>query len=154
MKSDERMSERARPLVAEVVPRRAKLIPRTDEAHRALGRAEVVIVTLPLNVGRECRTALMKLSSSMDRRLGGTSQVNDIYLVDPTPPYRVSREHFLIDFAQGQFVLTDRGSVGGTTVNGTTLGGDRRGGHTDLHDHDEIVVGDATSPFVFVFQVG
>jgi len=130
-----------------------RLIARTDEARRALGKAEVIITAFPLNVGRECRTALMKLSISVDRRLGGTSQVNDIYLVDPTAPYRVSREHFLIDYAEGKFVLTDRGSVGGTTVNGTTLGGDRRGGYTELHNQDEIVVGEATSPFVFVFRI-
>ena len=139
--------------VPDTMPRLARLIARTDDARRALGTTEVVIEAFPLRVGRECRTALMKLSMSVDRRLGGTSQVNDIYLVDPTRPYRVSREHFLIDFAQGKFVLTDRGSVGGTTVNGTTLGGDRRGGNTELHNQDEIVVGDATSPFVFVFHV-
>ena len=93
----------------------------------------------------------MKLSISVDRRLGGTAQVNDLYLFEPSTPYRVSREHFLIDFDDGKFVLTDRGSVGGTTVNGTTLGGDRRGGHTELRHEDEIVLGDETSPFVFVF---
>ena len=115
--------------------------------------AEVVIKGFPFNLGRESRTALTRLSMSVERRLGGTSQVNNIYLVEPTQPYRVSREHFLIDFSQGKFSLTDRGSVGGTTVNGTTLGGDRRGGYTELHDQDEIAVGDATSPFVFVFHV-
>ena len=139
--------------MSDTTPPRARLIARTDDARRALGMAEVIIEAFPLNVGRECRTALMKLSMSVDRRLGGTSQVNDIYLVDPIPPYRVSREHFLIDCAEGKFILTDRGSVGGTIVNGTTLGGDRRGGHTELHNQDEIVVGDETSPLVFVFRV-
>ena len=137
----------------DTTPRLARLIARTDDARRALGVAEVIIEGFPLNVGRECRTALTKLSMSVDRRLGGMSQINDIYLVEPSQPYRVSREHFLIDFTQGKFFLTDRGSVGGTTVNGTTLGGDRRGGHIELHDRDEIAAGDATSPFVFVFHV-
>ena len=139
--------------MADRTPKFARLIARSEDARRALGMAEITIDGFPFSVGRECRTALAKLSMSVDRRLGGTSQVNDVYLVEFTPPYRMSREHFLIDFTQGKFVLTDRGSVGGTTVNGTTLGGDRRGGHIDLHNRDEIAVGDATSPFVFVFHV-
>ena len=139
--------------MSETTPPRVRLIPRTEDARRALGKAEFIIERFPLNVGRECRTALMKLTISMERRLGGTAQVNDLYLVDPSPPYRVSREHFLIDFDDGKFVLTERGSVGGTTVNGTLLGGDRRGGHIELHHEDEIVLGDETSPFVFVFLV-
>ena len=139
--------------MSDIIPRFASLIASTDDARRALGMAEVIVEEFPFNVGRECRTALARLSMSVDRRLGGTSQVNHVYLVEFTPPYRISREHFLIDFTQGNFVLTDRGSVGGTTVNGTTLGGERRGGHIDLHNRDEIAVGDATSPFVFVFHV-
>ena len=79
--------------------------------------------------------------------------LNDTYLVEATQRHHVSGEHFRIDFTQGKFVLTDRGSMCGTTVNGKTIGGQRRGGHTELHDHDEIAVGDATSPLVFDFCV-
>lgn len=139
--------------MSDTTPRFARLIARSEEARRALGTAEVIVRGFPFNVGRECRTSLTKLSMSVDRRLGGTSQVNDVYLDERERPYRVSREHFLIDFTQGKFLLTDRGSVGGTTVNGTTLGGDRRGGNIALHDQDEIAVGDETSPFVFEFRV-
>ena len=92
---------------------------------------------------------------SVERRLGMAPQLNDLYLVEPVLQLEhvVSREHFLIDFTQGKFVLTDRGSVCGTTVNGKTIGGDRRGGHTELHDQDTIAVGGAASPFVFEFRV-
>lgn len=65
----------------------------------------------------------------------------------------MSREHFRIDLVEGAFILTDRGSMCGTTVNGTTIGGQRQGGHTQLHDRDEIVVGDGASPFTFEFRV-
>ena len=89
-----------------------------------------------------------------ERRLGIAPQLNDIYLVEPVLQVNhVSREHFLIDFTQGKFGLTDRGSMCGTTVNGKTIGGNRRGGHTELHDQDEIAVGGAASPFVFKFHV-
>ncbi len=112
---------------------------------------EICIERLPFKVGRENRTAVMKLVMFVERRLGLAPPTNDIYVVDPD--HRVSPEHFLIDFTQGKFVLTDRGSVCGTTVNGKTVGGDRRGGHTELHDEDEIVIGNAASPFVFVFRL-
>ena len=54
---------------------------------------------------------------------------------------------------EGGGILTDRGSMCGTTVNGTTIGGQRRGGHVELHDRAQIVVGDAKSPFTFEFHI-
>ena len=92
---------------------------------------------------------------TVERRLGRAPQLNDIYLVEPVLQVNhvVSREHFLIDFTQGKFVLTDRGSMCGTIVNGKTIGGDQRGGHTELHDQDEISLEVEGCPFVFKFRV-
>ena len=92
---------------------------------------------------------------SVERRLGMAPQLNDVYLVEPVlqVEHVVSREHFLIDVTQEKFVLIDRGSVCGTTVNGKTIGGDRRGGQTELHDQDEIVLEAEGCPFVFKFRV-
>ena len=137
--------------VSDTSPTVFRLVARTEDAVRILGMVEICIERLPFKVGRENRTAVMKLVMFVERRLGRAPPTNDIYVVDPD--HRVSPEHFLIDFTQGKFVLTDRGSVCGTTVNGKTIGGDRRGGHTELHDEDEIVIGNAASPFVFVFRV-
>ena len=130
-----------------------RLIALTKDARDGLGMAEITIERFPFRVGRECRTAVSKAVMAVERRLGIAPQLNDIYLVEPVLQldHVVSREHFLIDFTQGKFVLTDRGSVCGTTVNGKTIGGDRRGGHTELHDQDEIAVGNAA--FVFRFRV-
>ena len=119
-----------------------------------IGMTEMTIERFPFKVGRECRSAVSKAVMSVERRLGIAPQLNDIYLVEPVLQVNhVSREHFLIDFTQGKFGLTDRGSMCGTTVNGKTIGGNRRGGHTELHDQDEIAVGGAASPFVFKFHV-
>lgn len=102
-----------------------------------------------------CKIALKKAVMSVERRLGMAPQLNDVYLVEPVLQVQhvVSREHFLIDFSQGKFILTDRASVCGTTVNGKTIGGDRRGGHTELHDQDEITLEAKGCPFVFKSRV-
>ncbi len=139
--------------VSDTAPTVFKLIARTEDARRVLGMAEISIKRLPFKVGRENRTAATKLVMSVERRLGLAPPLNDLYVVDPVLTHRVSREHFLIDFTQGKFVLIDRGSVRGTLVNWRTIGGDRRGGHTELHDQDLIVLGDAASPFAFEFRV-
>ena len=96
-----------------------------------------------------------KAVMSVERRLGMARQLNDVYLVEPVLQIRhvVSREHFLIDVTQGKCILTDRGSVCGTTVNEKTIGGDRRGGRIELHDQDEIALEAKGSPFVFKFRV-
>ena len=128
-----------------------RLIARTENARRALGMAEVGIEWFPFSVGRESRRSAALIS--VGRRRGLESPLNDLHLAEFTQQHYVSREHFRIDFTRGTFVLTDRGSVCGMTVNGKTIGGRRGGGHTELHDHDEIVVGDPASPFIFEFRV-
>lgn len=126
------------------------LIARSEKARLALGMDEVRIERFPFSVGRESRSSAAVIS--VDRRRGLTP-LNDLYLAESTQQHYISREHFRIDFTRGTFLLTDRGSVCGTIVNGTTIGGHRGGGHAELHDRDEIAVGDAASPFVFEFRV-
>ena len=128
-----------------------RVIARTENARQALGMAELSIKRLPFSVGRESRSSEALIS--VDRRYPFSSKINDLYLPESTRQHYVSREHFRIDFAQGVFILTDRGSVCGTIVNGKTIGGHRGGGHTDLHDGDEIIVGDPASPFIFEFRI-
>ena len=134
-----------------------RLIALTEEARDALGIAEITIERLPFSLGRETRTASLletRNVPSADRRRRLTPALNDVYLVESTTPHQVSREHLRIDFTRAKYVLTDRGSACGTTVRGQTIGGARRGGHIELHDQDEVVVGNATSPFVFKFCIG
>ena len=132
-----------------------RLIALTKDARDGLGMAEMTIDRFPFKVGRECRTTLKKAVTSVERRLGIAPQLNDVYLVEPVLQidHVVSREHFVIDVTQGKCILTDLGSVCGTTVNGKTIGGDRRGGQTELHDQDEITLKAVGCPFVFKFRV-
>ena len=133
---------------------RARLIALTDEARTALEGAERVIEQLPFRVGRESRVTSPAPWTRGERRVGTTPQVNDLYLVDDTEPFNVSREHFQVEADGDRFFLTDRGSVCGTIVEGRTIGGDRRSGRVEVHDHDVIIVGPTSSPFVFKFRIG
>ena len=129
-----------------------RLVGLTYEARRGLGGNELVLPHLPFKVGRENR--LNKLVSAIERRIGaGThKQLNDIYLIEETEYVNVSREHFVIEEAQGRIQLRDVGSACGTIVEGEILGGERAGGVAELHDHDVIIVGTSGSPFVFKFR--
>ena len=133
---------------------RARLIALSDAARAALEGAERPIERFPFRVGRESRTSSPAPWTRGERRVGDGSQVNDLYLVDEGELLNVSREHFLIEADGDRFFLTDRGSVCGTLVEGRMIGGDRRSERVEVHDHDIIIVGPATSPFVFKFRGG
>jgi predicted component of type VI protein secretion system len=60
--------------------------------------------------------------------------------------------HFAIEWIDGVFVLTDRGSSCGTIVSGTRIGGYRQGGRVELRHGDEVTVGTGRSPYVFRFS--
>jgi FHA domain-containing protein len=130
----------------------AWLVALTNEARSTLHGEQRVIEQFPFKVGRESRTGSGRVSSATERRSGDARQLNDLYVVDAGEVLNVSREHFAIEHESGGYSLVDRGSVCGTIVEGLVVGGDRRGGRVALHDHDVIIVGTATSPFVFKFR--
>ena len=130
------------------------LIALAEEARRALNGEQRVIERFPFKVGRESRQPGQGWRGAERRSSGTVPQLNDIYIVDPGAVVNVSREHFQIEQDGGRYVLVDRGSACGTIVEGRTVGGDRKGGRTDLRDHDVIIVGTSHSPFVFKFRAG
>ena len=133
-------------------PTRVRLIARTDEARAALGAPEVRLDHFPCNVGRESRTARRR-AMAVERRMGVVPPVNDVLLLQDDERRYVSREHFRISLVRGHFVLTDRGSTLGTTVNDRTIGGHRRGGHIDLADGDELRLGATSSLIIFDVRI-
>ena len=133
-----------------------KLVAATREARASLGgRPEVRSQTFPFNLGRESRVATQASPGMKDLRLGVAPQVNDVYLLESKSAHLlyISRTHFAIEHANDQFVLVDRGSACGTIVAGKHVGGDRTGGRAEVRNGDEIIVGTASSPFVFRFEV-
>jgi hypothetical protein len=132
--------------------RTARLIALTDQARDAIRGDFLVITRFPFKVGRESRTMLSKLSMSLERRLGTSPQLNDVYIDERDHVVHVSREHFLIDVTDEGFILVDRGSMCGTIVAGRRVGGDRTGGWVALRDQDVVIAGAASSPYVFRFR--
>jgi pSer/pThr/pTyr-binding forkhead associated (FHA) protein len=132
----------------------AWLLALTEDSRAALRGEQKVIERFPFRMGRESRLNPAAPPSVTERRLRASSQLNDIYLVEHGGVLNVSREHFLIERDGDTFFLVDRGSACGTIVEGRTVGGDRAGGRVELHDHDVIIVGTPTSPFVFKFRSG
>jgi pSer/pThr/pTyr-binding forkhead associated (FHA) protein len=66
--------------------------------------------------------------------VAGRSQTADVFVSDPG----VSRRHCEIRFEQGEWILTDLGSVNGTTVNGQPVTS------VHLHQGDRIAMGNVT----------
>jgi pSer/pThr/pTyr-binding forkhead associated (FHA) protein len=130
----------------------AWLVGLTAEAREALHGEQRVIERFPFKLGRESRSSVAKPWRAAEQRRETSAQLNDLYLVDPGEILNVSREHFLVEQAGNRHFLVDRGSVCGTIVEGQTIGGDRQGGRVELHDHDIIIVGASSSPFVFKFR--
>lgn len=136
---------------------KATLVAVTDEARRALGADEIRVVPGSCKFGRERRTSpgdRKLLRGLSEQRRGPVRELNDVYLPeDPAAALQIAGAHFTIESVDGQFWLTDRASSCGTVVAGRRLGGRHKGGQTELHDGDEIIVGTRSSPYIFRFQI-
>jgi hypothetical protein len=128
----------------------------TEEARAALGgRADIHMLKFPFKVGRESRQKLLDaIKSEIERRLAGAPPLNDLYLLEPlSDSMQISREHFSIEYRDGQYVLVDRGSRCGTVVAEKVVGANSWWVFADLKDGDLIIVGTADSPYVFRFEI-
>ena len=84
-----------------------------------------------------------------ERRSKAVEPNNDLYIREFSELHHLSREHFLMDWRDGELVLVDRGSACGTIVEGKPIGGERYGGECALEHHDVIIAGTSSSPYVF-----
>jgi hypothetical protein len=133
----------------------ARLIALTEPARRCLRGDFIVLDRFPFKIGRECRLPGGLDGgppTGLDRRQGGRIPFNHLYISENEQIVHVSREHCQIETEDGEYFLTDRGSLNGTIVEGRPIGGDRAGGRVHLQDHHVIIVGSYTSPFVFKFR--
>ena len=75
--------------------------------------------------------------------------------LDDSPPFRLSRNHFLIERRNGGYHVRDLRSMLGTIVNGQPLGHHFRSDDALLRlGENEIIAGGADSPFVLSLFVG
>jgi len=118
-----------------------------------LERDLIRINQFPFNVGRESRI------SQVEGKLIRTERVkhsqgdasNNLYLADAGRPLNISREHFRIEQKDGDYMLIDRFSACGTSVNNQHIGGRDSGGKIALKDGDIIAAGIEDTPYVFKF---
>lgn len=77
----------------------------------------------------------------------------DLTLDDPGP-FRLSRNHFIIEQRHGRYRLRDLCSTLGTIVNGQLIGCQFRADEVLLRaGENEVIAGDADSPFVFSVSI-
>lgn len=71
-------------------------------------------------------------------------------MLDDTGPFRLSRNHFMIEQCQEGYHVQDLRSTLGTMVNGQRIGGHLRTDYALLRaGENEVIAGGAASPFVF-----
>ena len=70
--------------------------------------------------------------------------------LDDTAPFRLSRNHFMIEKRDGNYYMRDLRSTLGTIVNGEPIGDHFRGDEAPLRaGENEVIAGGIDSPFVF-----
>jgi CRP/FNR family cyclic AMP-dependent transcriptional regulator len=70
--------------------------------------------------------------------------------LDDTVPFRLSRNHFMIEKRDGSYYVRDLRSTLGTIVNGEPIGDHLRGEDAPLRaGENEVIAGGVDSPFVF-----
>jgi CRP/FNR family transcriptional regulator, cyclic AMP receptor protein len=106
-------------------------------------RAPVGLGNLPFVVGRGpvAREGLPPLQPDL--------KLND------TVPFRLSRNHFMIEKRNGSYYVRDLSSTLGTIVNGEPIGDHFRGDDAPLHaGENEVIAGGVDSPFIFSVLIG
>lgn len=124
----------------------------TPEAKACLGSSMNPIAHFPYRIGRDSRVGAA-VPVERSRRRPESAPNNDLYLLEAGPVFNVSREHLQIEFRDGKYILSDRGSACGTIVEGEIVGADRRGGERKLESNDVFIVGTSESRYVFKFVV-
>ena len=75
--------------------------------------------------------------------------------LDDTVPFRLSRNHFMIEKRDGNYYVRDLCSTLGTIVNGVPIGDYFRGDDAPLRaGQNEVIAGGVDSPFVFSVFIG
>lgn len=119
-------------------PERIVLASTTREAQEALGGQSLEVQTMPFRIGRQDEMGDSDVLS-----------LNDLYITD-TRPYKVSRNHCMLNRIDDELIVIDRGSALGTVVNGKRIGGDRARGRAALAaGENEVILGTGSSPYKF-----
>lgn len=120
-----------------------------DHSSQLMEGKALEITTFPFRIGRESRRA----EARGQKRYPESVPNNDLYLED-YPPFHISREHFQIEYRDRQYLVRDRGSSLGLSVNGRPIGGAHDEKVQMLQKGENVlVVGGLNSPFCFKLTV-
>ena len=64
---------------------------------------------------------------------------------------QISRQHLQIEKTKTGYLVSDRGSACGTSINTQKIGSEDKGGTWELKDGDIIKIGAEDSPYLFQF---
>lgn len=136
----------------------AILLPLTKEATNSVAQCQkgiIQITQFPFKIGRELRVGENERGFFIKLRFkkSEVNANNDIYLIDNNRNTQIAKEHFQIEKTNNFFLLKDRGSKTGTTINDITYGGSEKDIEQVLNDGDIIKVGSSDSEFKFQFVV-
>jgi CRP-like cAMP-binding protein len=119
-----------------------QLAAKTDALRARLGTPAIPVDKLPFVVGR------IQLEGE------AASALAPDLLIEDNPPFRLSRQHFMIARGGQQLLITDLGSTLGTIVNGQAIG------HHFMHDtaplihgENDVLAGGRDSLFEFTVSV-
>lgn len=134
---------------------RAVLLPLNEKSKQSLQNDKIIsIKNLPFKIGRESRLGENERGFFVKLRIlsDDSKANNDIYLIDNDKFLQISKEHFEISVNDSnEYILKDRGSSNGTTLNGNTIGGNRQTSENILEDGDIIQIGSDNSEYKFQF---
>ena len=126
---------------------------KTAITNNFLGNEVIGIWHFPFRMGRESRVEQVgkKATHTERNKISMGKPSNDIYLMDLGQYLQISRQHIQIEKTETGYLLIDRESACGTSVNHVKIGGEDRGGNSELKDGDIIQIGSKNSPYKFQF---
>ncbi len=125
-----------------------KIFGENDFTQVKLADQRIEITFFPFRIGREARRGRAR----SQKRYENSVPNNDLYVEDDAP-YRLSREHFQIEYRDRQYFIRDRGSSLGLIVNGQPIGGRNDEKVQKLIRGENIVlIGHEDSPFRFIIE--
>ncbi len=146
--------------IIKAITPKAILLPLTKEATNAIVKGQcqndlIPMMNFPFKIGRESRLDTNDNGLFVKLRLvkNNVRPNNDIYLVNDGRDLQISKEHLQIERINSHYILKDRGSTNGTTINGITYGGEQKVFEEVLNDGDIIIIGNNQSKFKYQFLI-
>jgi len=146
--------------ILKAITPKAVLLPLTEEANKSIVNDPcndilIRITKFPYKIGRESRLGENDKGLFVKLRImkNLSKPKNDTYLHDEGKNLQISKEHFQIEKDNDKYILKDRGSSKGITINEVSYGGNKKVFECIIEDGDIITIGNIKSKFKYQFLV-